>query len=372
MRLRDLGVSIGKFPTGPNNTITDVGGVLVGHATLDSGVHGGDDPVLRTGVTAVLPRSGDIFHESVVGGHFILNGAGEMSGLIQVAEWGVIETPILLTNTLSVGAVSAALVQYMVDSIPTIGREHDVIIPLVGECDDSFLNDIQAQHVGVDEVYAAMGAARGGPVAEGGVGAGTGMVTCDLAAGIGTSSRMVVAGGATWTLGVLVLSNFGRLEDLRVDGFPIGRVLASRMGDLKRRRELYGSIVGVIATDAPLSSRQLDRVCKRAALGIGRVGSFAAHGSGEILIGFSTSNVINRDGTGPERLEFIGDRGIDPLYRAAVECTEEAILNALCAAQTVEGVNGHVAPALPLDEVREAWIAQQDIVARMSGGAGRD
>lgn len=353
-RLRDLGLSIGRYSPGPYNAITDVGEVQVGHTTLTSGsgeLDVGVGPV-RTGVTAILPNAGNVFEERVVGGSFILNGAGEMSGLIQVQEWGLIETPILLTNTLSVGTVSAAAVSHMVAAFPGIGSEHDVIIPVVGECDDSFLNDITGGHVREEHVFSALNSAKGGPVAEGNVGSGTGMVTCDLSGGIGTSSRRLPESEGGFTLGVLVMSNFGHLEDLRVASAPVGQVLAPRLKSLQKRKRSYGSIIVVLATDAPLNALQLNRVCKRAALGLGRVGSFAAHGSGEIIIGFSTSNQIPRYGS--ERVinvRVLADRCINPLYQAAVEATEEAIINALCMATSADGMNGHKAPALPLDVV---------------------
>ncbi|MFT5356320.1 MAG: D-aminopeptidase, partial [Polyangiales bacterium] len=224
-RARDLGIEIGSFMPGPLNAITDVAGVRVGHHTLISGegtLEVGKGPV-RTGVTAILPNGGDIFHHRVTGGAFVLNGAGELSGLTQVQEWGLIETPIILSNTLAVGACSEAVVQYMVGLNPGIGQEHDVVIPLVGECDDSWLNDAAGGHVQAEHVHAALNAAKSGAVTEGSVGGGTGMVTCDLKGGIGTSSRVVSLAddACSFTVGVLVMSNFGVLEDLRIDGYPL-------------------------------------------------------------------------------------------------------------------------------------------------------
>ena len=354
-RARDLGVAPGHFEPGPWNAITDVAGVRVGHSTIihGSGRRADGSGVARTGVTAVLPCA-DVFHERVFGGTFTLNGAGEVSGLTQVQEWGIIETPILLTNTLAVGTVARATVEWMLDKHPGIGKHHDVVIPLVGECDDSWLNDIAAGHVRPEHVVAALESASAGPVAEGSVGGGTGMITCDLKAGIGTSSRRLPESMGGWTLGVLVMSNFGRLEDLRLDGVPIGRTLAARGGLVgPERRPLDGSIIAVFATDAPLLSHQLNRVAKRVALGIGRVGSYAAHGSGEIVLGFSTRNRVPRD---HQRSTFdltvTADRAIDPLYQAAVEATEEAILNALCAASPMTLAAGREVNALPLEEVR--------------------
>src|ERR1041384_1395592 len=229
-RLRDLGFRIGALPTGPHNAITDVPGVRVGHTTLidgDGPLVVGQGPV-RTGVTAVLPHD-DIFYNRVIAGSFVLNGAGEVSGLTQVAEWGLLETPILLTNTLAVGMVSDAAVKWMTRRFPGIGTDYDVIIPLVGECDDSWLNDAVGRHVRSEHIYRAIEQATGGPVAEGSVGAGTGLITCDFKAGIGTSSRRVSVGqgeaARTYTLGILVQSNFGVMRSLRVDGVPVGEIL---------------------------------------------------------------------------------------------------------------------------------------------------
>ena len=358
-RLRDLGFSLGHVPTGPHNAITDVPGVRVGHTTLidgDGPLVVGEGPV-RTGVTAVLPHD-DIFYNRVIAGSFVLNGAGEVSGLTQVAEWGLLETPILLTNTLAVGKVSDAAVKWMTRRFPGIGTDYDVIIPLVGECDDSWLNDTVGRHVRSEHVYRAIEQATAGPVAEGSVGAGTGLITCDFKSGIGTSSRLVVVGseGAarTYTLGVLVQSNFGVMRSLRVDGVPVGQVLEPLLADRDRRLKNAGSIIVVVATDAPLLSSQLVRLCKRSALGIGRVGSFAAHGSGEILIGFSTANKVPRvTSRMTAAIEVLLDEACDGLYEAIVECTEEAIVNSLCMADEMRGPTGHVAPALPLDLLTE-------------------
>ena len=356
-RVRELGLTIGTGRPGRFNAITDVAGVRVGHSTIVRGEAGplvrGEGPV-RTGVTAILPNAGNIFEHRVVGSGFVLNGAGEVSGLTQVMEWGLIETPILLTNTLSVGDASAATVRHMVQRFPGIGHEHDVVIPVVGECDDSWLNDIAGHHVRESDVFAAIESAAGGRVAEGSVGGGTGMVTCDFKGGIGTSSRRLPPEEGGFCVGVLVMSNFGRMEDLRIDGYPIGQVLAPRYASLSRRENLYGSIIAVVATDAPLLPHQIGRLSKRVALGIGRVGSYAAHGSGEIVVGFSTANTVPRTTQNMvARVKFLLDTRMDPLYRAAIEATEEAILNALFMAEEMVGVDGHHAPALPLPEVAD-------------------
>jgi D-aminopeptidase len=354
-RLRDLGFSIGRLPVGPLNAITDVKGVAVGHTTLIEGKGAlvvGEGPV-RTGVTAIVPRT-DMFQQRVVAGAFVLNGAGEVSGLTQVQEWGLLETPILLTNTMSVGKVSDATVKWMTREFPGIGTEYDVVIPLVGECDDSWLNDAVGRHVRSEHVYRAIDQASTGPVPEGSVGAGTGMVTCDFKGGIGTSSRRVPADIGHYTLGVLVQTNFGVMRSLVINGAPVGEILEPRFGANERRLHNAGSIICVIATDAPLLSSQITRLCKRAALGIGRVGSFAAHGSGEIIVGFSTANQVPRHTTGmTTRLEVLLDVACDGLYEAIVECTEEAIVNALCASDGMDGQSSHFAPALPLDELSD-------------------
>ena len=362
-RARELGIALGTYATGRNNAITDVRGVLVGHTTLIRGKSSSSRPgtgPVRTGVTAILPRAGNVYDQKALAGGFVLNGAGELSGLTQIMEWGIIETPILLTNTLSVGTCSAAAVEYMVAAYPSIGREADVIIPVVGECDDSWLNDIAGGHVHSNHVHDAIESARSGPVEEGNVGGGTGMMTCGFKGGIGTASRRLPQELGSYTIGVLVMSNFGNREDLRVDGIPIGRMLAPRYAHLEERRSSYGSIIAVVATDAPLIAHQLTRLSKRVALGIGRAGSFAAHNSGEIVIAFSSANSVPRQPKRPVyRLRVLHDARMDPLYQAAVEATEEAILNALCMATDMDGVDGHVAPALPLEELAVIYERHQ-------------
>ena len=372
-RARDLGVPLGRFKTGRWNAITDVAGVKVGHSTIIEG-HGplvvGQGPI-RTGVTAILPNPSNVFEERVVGGGFILNGAGEVSGMTQLMEWGLIETPIFLTNTLSVGAVTDVAVKWMGEKFPGIGGVHDVIIPLVGECDDSWLNDIAGRHVKGQHVYEAISSASDGPVAEGNVGGGTGMITCDFKAGIGTSSRRLPESLGGYTVGVLVMSNFGVMRQLRMGGLPVGEMLEERYGGLPKRDRSYGSIIAVVATDAPLMTHQLNRLAKRSALGIGRVGSSARHGSGEIVLAFSTANKVPRETRKMVyRMKILLDQRLDPLYDAVIEATEEAILNALCQATDLDGVNGNVSKALPLAEVREvvqAWNRQVEGRRRPAG-----
>ncbi len=366
VRARELGIPLGRFKPGKLNAITDVEGVLVGHSTIIRGegpLRPGIGPV-RTGVTAILPDRGNIFTERMTGGGFVLNGAGEVSGLTQVMEWGLIETPILLTNTISVGAVSDGVARYMIDRYPGIGDEHDVIIPIVGECDDSWLNDIAGRHVKEANVLEAITTASGGPVAEGSVGGGTGMITCDFKSGIGTSSRKLPEVFGGYTLGVLVMSNFGKMHNLRVGGLPVGEVLAEKFRSMPTRAHTAGSIIAVVGTNAPLLSHQVNRICKRVSLGIGRVGSYAAHGSGEIIVGFSTANRIpRRTQKMVYRMKILLDQRLDPLYEAVMEATEEAILNSMCMARAMRGINDNFCPALPLDEVRRFVVACRPIFA---------
>ncbi len=356
-RIRDLGVSIGEFPTGPLNSITDVPGVRVGHATLIEGSgrrKPGNGPV-RTGVTVIHPNE-DVYNRKLVSGSFTLSGAGEVSGLTQVMEWGVIETPIALTNTLSVGRVSDCIVKWMAQKYPEIREQQEVIIPVVGECDDSFLNDAVGLHIKPQHVFSALDQAKSDLPLEGAVGAGTGMICCDFKAGVGTSSRVISLGQHSYTLGVLVVSNFGFMEHLRVDGFPVGKGLVAVQGKYSRRVNNYGSIIVGVGTDIPLTHMQGNRVCRRAALGLGRVGSYGAHSSGEIIIGFSTANEVSRVATHPQmEIRAIRDTGLDPVYKAVIESTEEAILNSLTRAVTMEGVNNNRIPAIDLDLLKQLY-----------------
>ena len=354
-RIRSLGISIGEYPVGPLNAITDVKGVRVGHSTLIEGSgrrKPGNGPV-RTGVTIIQPNE-DPYNQKVVAGGFVLNGAGEVSGMTQVMEWGLIETPIALTNTLSVGRVSDSVVKWMADKHHSIQNNVEVIIPVVGECDDSFLNDAVGLHIKPNQVFSALDSASSGLPLEGAVGAGTGMICCDFKAGIGTSSRVVKVGEQTYTIGVLVLSNFGVMEHLRVDGFPVGQIFAKKLGGYQRRVNNYGSIITVIATDLPLATGQINRLCKRAALGIGRVGSYGAHSSGEIIIGFSTANSIPRNSAQPlVQMTMLLDTFLDGAYKAVIEATEESIVNSLMMAVEMEGVNGNRIPALPIKALKD-------------------
>ncbi|MFA7577343.1 MAG: P1 family peptidase [Candidatus Muiribacteriota bacterium] len=353
----ESGITIGRFSKGHNNSITDVRGVRVGHVTnIQDNVEDGETGELtriRTGVTAIVP-SDEIYTKRMIAGGFVLNGVGEMLGLTQVMEWGLLETPILLTNSLSVGKVHDGVVSYMIDKYPSLGTKSDVVLPVVGETDDSFLNDVRNGFNYPEHAVEAILKAKSGRIEQGSVGAGTGMITCDFSGGIGTSSRMVMLDEGGFTLGVLVLSNFGKMRNLTIDGMVVGRELDRIYEKEIRRKENYGSIIIVIATDAPLISSQLSRISKRAALGLGRVGSYAGYTSGEIIIAFSTANKIPRHTHQKGKfltMKFIADNHIDPLYEAVIEATEEAVLNALFCSNGMNGRDGKVSPAIPVETV---------------------
>jgi L-aminopeptidase/D-esterase-like protein len=360
-RLRDLGIEIGTMPIGRHNAITDVPGVRVGHATV---IHG-DGPLVvgqgpaRTGVTAIHPHEGSAFTAMVPAAIAVLNGAGEMTGRSQVDEYGLIETPILITNTLSVGAVHRGVTEWLTEHEETL-HNSDFVIPVVAETFDGFLNDVAGQHVTTEHVYAALDNARGGPVAEGCVGGGTGMMLFRFKGGIGTSSRLVHLDDRTYTIGALVQGNFGARADLLVDGVPVGREIDDlqpvRGEPEAARPQPDGSIIVVIATDAPLTDRQLLRLCKRGMLGLGRVGSTARQSSGDILIAFSNAPENRFDRFNRDALVNnvrVNDERIDDLFQATIEATSEAVLNALVAAETTVGRDGNTAYALPHDRLRE-------------------
>ncbi len=358
-RLRDLGITVGTLPTGPLNAITDVTGVRVGHTTI---VHGegplkvGQGPV-RTGVTAIHPHEGSTFSARVPAAIAVLNGAGEITGRSQVDETGLLDTPILLTNTFSVGAVHQACVEWLSEREPGIGTE-DFVVPVVAETFDGVLNDAAGQHVRREHVVAALNDATGGAVAEGNVGGGTGMVLFGFKGGIGTSSRRVAIGDNRYTVGVLVQGNFGIAEDLLVEGVPVGQIVEGEMPPLPRRRHRTpggdGSVIVVIATDAPLADRQLGRLCRRGMLGLGRTGATARNFSGDLLLAFSNTpqNRLPRQISDPLLTSIrLADERIDDLFQATIEATAEAILNALTAAETMTGRDGITVPALPLDRL---------------------
>ena len=320
-RARDIGLRPGTLPPGPFNAITDVGGVRVGHVTLKRGDN------VRTGVTAILPHGGNLFREKVPGAVFVGNGFGKLMGSTQVNELGEIETPILLTSTLNVPRVADALLDYML-ALP--GNEAvRSVNPLVAETNDGQLNDIRGRHVGRDEVLAAIRDARGGAVEEGAVGAGTGTIAFGWKGGIGTASRKAGA----YTVGVLVQTNYG--GDLLIGGVPVGRLLRQGPPDAGD-----GSVIVVIATDAPIDARNLNRVAARAMLGLGRTGASGSNGSGDYAIAFSTHRGS----------AALGNDAMSPLFLATIEATEEAVYNSIFKAVTTSG-NGRTVEALPVDQV---------------------
>jgi D-aminopeptidase len=364
VRARELGIVIGSYPTGPLNAITDVSGVKVGHATVIRGegpLKPGEGPV-RTGVTVVIPRD-DVWHKKVPAGSFVLNGTGEMTGLAWVAESGFLEYPIALTNTLNVPRVANGVMNWMIKRYPAIGITDDTLTPVVAECDDSRLNDSQGRHVSEQDVMAALDGASTGPVKEGTVGAGTGMVSYGFKGGIGTASRKVPEKEGGYTVGVLVNANHGRRPELVVAGIPVGRIYGANGPVTQEARPglSEGSIIIVVATDAPLDSRQLTRLAKRAALGLARTGSTARHGSGDFILAFSTANVIPHYPAEPTySLLHMADTRLNPLITATIEATEEAILNALTMATTVVGRDNRRIEAISLSRLR-AVLAHQSV-----------
>jgi D-aminopeptidase len=339
------------FSPGPLNAITDVAGVRVGQVTLVAG----DGPhAVRTGVTVILAHEDNLYRQKVMAAVYTINGYGKAIGFEQVRELGQIESPIALTNTASVGLVADALIAWTLEQNP----EALSVNVVVGECNDGYLNDIRGQHVRREHVWQAIEAATPGPVAEGNVGAGTGMICFGFKGGVGAASRRLAAAQGGFTVGALVVANFGRRELLRVDGAPVGRYLADWQAEPPEPPAPTGegSIVTVVATDAPLTARQLLRVAKRAGPGLARTGSAGGHGSGDFAIAFSTANRTPLATRGLTRqIEALVETGqaLDPLFQAAVEAVEEAILNALCLAETMAGRKGRVIHALPLEVIRE-------------------
>ena len=349
-RAREMGIVIGRFSPGHHDAITDVDGVRVGQVTLNTGsgkLVPGKGPV-RTGVTVIIPGDGDPWTHKPMAGSFVMNGNGEATGLMWIQESGIIETPIALTNTLSVGDVQGALVDWMLKTHPEVGVSDDTLTPVVLECDDSTLSDIRGRHVKRDDVLRALSSASGGPVAEGAVGAGAGMMAYDFKGGIGTASRRVPSDSGHYTLGVLVNANHGDRGTFRVMGAPVGLEIP----DLMPKVHQEGSIVVILATDAPLDGRQLSRLAKRVFLGIARTGAVAQHGSGDVAIAFSTANRVPHY---PSRREItvrlLSDFWMNDLFEAAADIGEEATLNAVLAADTVVGRDGNTAYGLPIDRL---------------------
>ena len=311
------GLKFGYMDHGPRNLITDVPGVRVGHVTL----HDGE---VHTGVTAIIPHTGDVFHEKCLAGAHVINGFGKSIGLVQVQELGTLETPILLTNTLSVGTVSTALVEYMLERNDDIGLDAGTVNSLVMECNDARLSDIRGLHV---------------TFAEGDVGAGAGMVCYSLKGGIGSASRLCRLYGETYTVGALVMTNFGTLRDLKVAGDSVGeRLFWQEQSELKDK----GSIIVIIATDIPLSARQLERVAKRAQSGIARTGGISGNGSGEIALAFTTGNKLAHYSSDRlESIRLVYEEDIDEVFRAAIESVDEAIISSMLHAKAVTGRAGN-------------------------------
>ena len=342
--LRDHGLRIGTLEPGPANSIADVAGVTVGHVTVARDEPGPPEGrgIARSGVTAVVPAPLASLHaEPMAAGTAVLNGAGELTGSLEIAEWGELATPVYLTATMSVGRVYDGAVAAAVAADPKVGVD-DVVIPVVGECDDSWLNDARVVQVEAEDAGRAVKEASA-EVGEGAVGAGTGMVCFDWKGGIGSSSRVT---GEGHTVGVLVLANFGVRSELRVDGVPVGRLLEGQAS----RSVPAGSCIAVVATDAPLGSAQLTRVARRAGLGLARTGSVAHHGSGEIFVAFSTSA---RAPFGEPTPPTLPDTQLDALFQATVEATEEAVLDSLWRAETTRGREGRVVERLPHEPVLE-------------------
>ena len=348
-RARDLGVPFDGVP-GPLNAITDVKGVEVGHTTLISGdaaATAGVGPV-RTGVTAILPRGKDS-SDPVFAGWFTQNGNGEMTGTTWVEESGFLEGPVMITNTHSVGIVRDAVIAWRLKHRGPDKEGYAWSLPIVAETWDGYLNDINGFHVKAEDAFHALDSAHGGPVEEGNVGGGTGMICNEFKGGIGTASRLLDAKYGGYTVGVLVQCNYGQRDQLRIAGVPVGREIAGP----KVWDDDVGSIIVIVATDAPLIPTQLKRVAKRATLGLGRNGSYSGDGSGDIFIAFSTANPGAASSSGVRPLNMLPNDRINPVFLATVEATEEAVINAMIAAETMTGVKGHTVLALPHDRLRE-------------------
>ena len=348
-RARDLGVPFDGTP-GPYNAITDVKGVEVGHTTLISGsgkLVVGQGPV-RTGVTAVLPRGKDST-DPVFGAWFTLNGNGEMTGTTWLEDSGFLDGPVMITNTHSVGVVRDAVIAWRVKKAPPDQNGYDWSLPVVAETYDGDLNDINGFHVKPEHAWNALDTAHSGPVEEGNVGGGTGMVCNEFKGGIGTASRVLEAKYGGYTVGVLVQCNYGWRIQLRIAGVPVGREIQ----DHKVRDNDVGSIIVVVGTDAPLIPTQLKRLVRRVSLGLGRDGSFSGDGSGDIFVAFSTANPQAASSNGMRQISMLPNEELNPLFLATVQATEEAVINAMVAAETMKGINDFEVIALPHDRLRE-------------------
>lgn len=353
-RARELGIQIGLMPTGKFNAITDVEGVEVGHTSVVDGQQ------VRTGVTAILPHDGNLFQEKVPAAIFVGNGFGKLAGSTQVQELGNLETPIILTNTLNVAQAVDAIVQYTLEQP---GNEHvKSVNALVGETNDSFLNDIRGRHVTQKHVLDALKNAKSGPVEEGSIGAGSGTMCFGFKGGIGTASRKLPASLGGFNVGVLVQSNFGGA--LQIDGVPIGAALQQFDFSDQLLDNVDGSCMIIVATDAPLDSRNLERLAKRAFMGLAKTGGIASNGSGDYVIAFSTDSNLRIHPLPSKQVqkhEVLANEQLSPLFMAAIEATEEAIINSLFKAETVSGYNGNTGKQLPIDQVLKIMSKHQRI-----------
>lgn len=333
-RIRDYGIMIGSIPPGEKNAIIDVKGVAVGHVTLSQGE-------IQTGVTAVLPHKGNTFQQKFFAATHVINGFGKTMGTIQIDELGTLETPIILTNTLSIGIASDALIEYMLQRNEDIGLTTGTVNPVVCECNDGYLNDIRGSHVKKEHIIQAIENAEI-EFEEGGVGAGTGMSCYQLKGGIGSASRILEFEGDKYTVGVLVLSNMGKKKDLMIQGRPAGQRICEIEKDSEVEKD-KGSIIMIVATDIPLTERQLKRISKRAIVGLSRTGSYMGNGSGEIVIAFSTANKVEHYGKKKVlTINMLHDQEIDCVFQAVAESTEEAVLNSLITANTTVGRDGNI------------------------------
>ena len=337
-KIRDYNISVGKLTPGQKNTITDIAGIKVGHFSLNK-------KGIKTGITAILPHTKNIFKKKVVAASHVINGFGKSIGLIQINELGTIETPIILTNTLNVGTAHQAVVKKMIEQNSDIGRKTGTVNPLICECNDQYLNDIRGLHLKEKHVFEALDQADD-IFLEGAVGAGTGMSCYGLKGGVGSASRELEFNNKKFNLGTLVLSNFGKKEDFRLNGMRAGEAIKNieeKNAKKTEEQEQKGSIIVILATDLPLNSRQLKRVIKRASVGINRTGSYIENGSGEIAIGFSTANKIaHYEKEDIVNIKRFNENKINKVFEAAAEATEEAIYNSLITADTTKGKKGRI------------------------------
>lgn len=336
-RIQDYGINIGELPKGKLNKITDVKGIKVGHYTIDTDEN-------KTGVTVIIPTDENIYKNKLIAGVYILNGFAKPIGITQIEELGTLETVIALTNTLNVGLVHDAVVDYMIEQCKKDNLDVTTINPLVLECNDSYLNNIQKRVVKREHVFNAIKEAKI-DFKEGDIGAGKGMSCHQLKGGIGSASRILNIDDKVYTIGVLVLTNHGLLKDLTINGVNIGKRISQELN--VETQQDKGSIISIIATDIPLSSRQLKRVCKRASVGLARLGSFIGNGSGEIMVGFSTANIVKHQcEENIVKLQVINEDKLDIVFRAVAECEEEAVLNSMITAEKVTGYNGKIRETL--------------------------